>query len=132
MAQNQKLTARKAKENGLWYIEDEHGALAYEAEFMRQDAELIAQVHNETGLESFEEILAEIEKRGLSLAPTTGERVTWIWKPRGGYGSEIPCRAEVLGITGERVRIRVWRIIDGQEVPEEKLVRPENLRRRKG
>jgi hypothetical protein len=38
----------------------------------------------------------------------------------------------VLGITGERVRIRVWRIIDGQEVPEEKLVRPENLRRKKG
>jgi hypothetical protein len=61
---------------------------------------------------------------------TPGQSVTWVWKPRGGYGYEIPCRAEVVRLSGKRVQIRVWSInrITREETPELKFVRPESLR----
>lgn len=57
-----------------------------------------------------------------------GQRVTWMWTPRGGYGYTTPVRAEVIRATAKRVRIRVWRIVNGKEVPVEKSVDPANLR----
>lgn len=105
---------------GLWGVEDAQGGLVYEAAFIKRDAELIARIHNETGLETFDEVVAEIERRGLSLAPVIGEIVTWHWHRR--YAPmylEIPdCR--VIGYSPTRVRIEA----PGQE---EHTVAPEFL-----
>jgi hypothetical protein len=101
---NEFIVKRDKSGTGLWYIEDEHGNQPYEATFIKGDAELIANIHNKTGLHSFEEIVAEIEKRGLSLAPSIGDVVTWTWYRR--YApmyAEIDCK--VIGYSSTRVRI---------------------------
>jgi hypothetical protein len=98
------IAKRDKPGTGLWYIEDEYGDRPYESTLIKADAELIANIHNETGLRSFEEIVAEIEKRGLSLAPAIGEVVTWTWYRR--YAPmyvEIDCK--VIGYSSTRVRI---------------------------
>lgn len=104
--------------DGLWGIEDEQGGLVYEAEFIHRDAELIARVHNETGLETFDEVVAEIERRGLSLAPAIGEIVTWHWYRR--YAPmhlEVPnCR--VIGYSPTRVRIETACLEEHTVAPE--------------
>jgi len=110
--------------NGLWGIADEHGGLIYEAAFIKRDAELIARIHNETGLETFEEVQSEIERRGLLLAPAIGEIVTWNWYRRYApmYLKVEGCR--VIGYSPTRVRIETSCL-------EEHTVAPEFLERQK-
>lgn len=35
-----------------------------------------------------------------------GQQVTWLWKPRGGYGYRIPVKAEVMKVGKKRVQIK--------------------------
>lgn len=36
-----------------------------------------------------------------------GDKVDWLWQPRGGYGTFTPVSAVVIGQTGQRVKIAV-------------------------
>jgi hypothetical protein len=54
-----------------------------------------------------------------------GDKVTWLYTPRGGYGYIIPVNAEVVRVSGKTVRVRVQRV-DGEMV--ERNVRPESLK----
>lgn len=38
---------------------------------------------------------------------TTGQHVTWLHQPRGGYGYIIPVPAVVLAVRSQRVKIQV-------------------------
>lgn len=62
----------------------------------------------------------------MSATFQPGQRVIWMQQHRGGYGYVTPVKAEVIRMTGQRVRIRVWRNEDGQ--PVEKLVKVASLR----
>ena len=52
--------------------------------------------------------------------------VIWYHVPRGGYGLGSRVLGQVIRRTAKRVRIRVWRTINGG--PMERTVRPESLR----
>jgi hypothetical protein len=56
-----------------------------------------------------------------------GDLATWLYEPRGGYGYIIPVDAEVVRVTGKRVRVRVRRV-SGEMV--ERTVTEERLRPR--
>lgn len=58
-----------------------------------------------------------------------GDRVTWSYEPRGGYGYVIPV-AGIVRKVGVRVRIEVARKVNGVWVREFKSVKPESLARR--
>lgn len=57
-----------------------------------------------------------------------GDKLTWLYTPRGGYGYITPVDAEVLKVGSRKVKIRV-RKVSGELV--ERWVSPENLRPRK-
>lgn len=56
-----------------------------------------------------------------------GDRVTWLWEGRGGYGYVTPVKAEVIRSTEKRVLIKVEMIKPVRKFLE-KWVKPENLR----
>ena len=57
----------------------------------------------------------------------TGDSITWLHQPRGGYGYVIPVDGTVVRAAGQHVVIRVP-LRTGELV--ERRVRPENLRQR--
>lgn len=42
-----------------------------------------------------------------------GQSVTWMWKPRGGYGWECPVKAEIVRIGRKRAQIKVQQRMRG-------------------
>lgn len=56
-----------------------------------------------------------------------GDKLTWIYTPRGGYGFSYPVNAEVVKVNAKTVRIRVARH-DGTQV--QRNVKPEHLKER--
>lgn len=61
-----------------------------------------------------------------------GDRVNWLFRPRGGYGYAIPVAAVVERVGSSRVTIRVARrVFSGEWKIETKCVHPRFLSRRK-
>ena len=61
-----------------------------------------------------------------------GDRVNWLFRPRGGYGSAIPVAAVVERVGTSRVTIRVARrVFNGEWKIETKCVQTRFLSRRK-
>jgi hypothetical protein len=56
-----------------------------------------------------------------------GDRLTWMYTPRGGWGYSYPVDAEVIKVNAETVSIRAKKK-DGAEIVRQ--VRPENLRKK--
>lgn len=56
-----------------------------------------------------------------------GMEVTWMYQPRGGYGSVVPVDAKVLKVNEKTIRIEA-RKKTGEFV--KRNVKPENLRRK--
>lgn len=56
-----------------------------------------------------------------------GDKMTWLYEQRGGYGFIIPVNAEVVKVNSKTVRVRVQKH-NGQMV--ERNVKPESLRPR--
>lgn len=56
-----------------------------------------------------------------------GDKVNWIWNPRGGYGYRIPVAAVIESITSDHATIRLADKIRGQWVPIRKFVSLANL-----
>lgn len=57
----------------------------------------------------------------------TGDRVTWLYEPRGGYGYVIPVDGTVIRIGPRRIMIAVSKC-NGDRV--ERWVQPDRLRER--
>lgn len=57
-----------------------------------------------------------------------GDKVTWLYTPRGGYGYVIPVDGVVIKVNRSTVRIKVK---NRSCVEVERNVRPENLKPRK-
>jgi hypothetical protein len=56
-----------------------------------------------------------------------GDKMPWLYTPRGGYGYTIPVNAEVVKVSAKTVRVRVRRV-NGEMV--ERNVKPASLKMR--